>query len=58
MSVNEAIALASVIRLIQPITKDLYEGAKKIGASGLNRWEQKSSIQKIGRRIFPPAKRG
>lgn len=51
MSVNEAIALASVIRLIQPITKDLYEGAKKIGASGLNRWEQKSSIQKIGRRI-------
>lgn len=51
MPVNETIALASLIRLIQPITKDLYEGAKKIGANGLNRWTQKNSLNKIGKRI-------
>ncbi len=51
MPINETIALASLVRLIQPITKDLYDGAKKIGSSGLNRWEQKGSLQKIGRRI-------
>lgn len=51
MPATETIALASVIRLIQPIVKDLYEGAKRIGARGLNRWEQRSSLQKIARRI-------
>lgn len=51
MAINEATALVSLIRLIQPITKDLYEGAKKVGVRGLNRWEQKSSLHKIGRRI-------
>lgn len=51
MVASEAIVLASLARLIQPIVNDIYSGAKKIGVRGLARWEQKTSWQKIARRI-------
>lgn len=38
-------------RLVTPIVKDIYNGAKKFGVRGLNRWEAKGFAAKIGRRI-------
>jgi hypothetical protein len=49
--VIEAVALASAARLVQPLVKDLYEGAKKGGVRGFRRWEQARFAQKLARRI-------
>lgn len=38
-------------RLVTPIVKDIYEGAKKYGVRGLHRWEAKGFSAKMGRRI-------
>lgn len=47
----EAAAASSLTRLVQPLVKDVYEGAKKAGARGLLKWEQKGFAGKLGRRI-------
>lgn len=49
--VIETAAAASLTRLVQPLVKDLYEGAKKVGARGFLRWEQRGFPAKLGRRI-------
>lgn len=45
------IATASLARLLEPLIKDLYQGAKKLGVNGLAKWEIKKSTDKIGKRI-------
>lgn len=41
----------SLSRLLQPIIKDIYEGAKKAGARGLLKWDQRGFPAKLSRRI-------
>jgi hypothetical protein len=47
----EAAAIASTARLLQPIVGELYQGAKKMGVKGLQRWEARTFASKLARRI-------
>jgi len=49
--VIEAAAIASTARLLQPLITDLYQGSKKLGAKGLQRWEVRTFAGKLARRI-------
>lgn len=51
MIVETGIAAGSLARLLQPLIKDIYEGAKRLGARGFTRWEQKTFPAKLSRRI-------
>lgn len=44
-------SIASLTRLTQPILKDLYTQAKKIGIRGLDNWQTTQAAGKIARRI-------
>ncbi len=44
-------AAASLSRLAAPLIKDLYDGAKKFGATGLARWSGQSINRTVGDRI-------
>lgn len=46
-----AALIATTARLLQPLITDLYQGSKKAGVRGLQRWEQQKFPQKLARRI-------
>jgi len=48
---TEIAAGAALGRLLQPLVKDLYEGAKRAGATGLQKWDQRGFLAKLGKRI-------
>lgn len=51
MSLATAAVISSTARLLTPLVTDLYKGAKKIGARGLQKWEEKTFPKKLARRI-------
>ena len=51
MSIATATVISSTARLLTPLINDLYKGAKKIGARGFQKWEEKTFPKKLARRI-------
>lgn len=51
MSLATAAVISSTARLLTPLVNDLYKGAKKIGARGFQKWEEKNFPRKLARRI-------
>ena len=51
MSLATAAVISSTARLLTPLISDLYKGAKRIGARGFQKWEEKTFPRKLARRI-------
>lgn len=51
MPLATAAVITSTARLLTPLINDLYKGAKKIGARGFQKWEEKTFPRKLARRI-------
>lgn len=51
MSLATAAVISSTARLLTPLINDLYKGAKKIGARGFQKWEEKTFPRKLARRV-------
>lgn len=51
MSLSTAAFISTTAKLLTPLITDLYQGAKKIGARGLQKWEEKTFARKLAKRI-------
>lgn len=51
MSLATAAIISSTARLLTPLINDLYRGAKKIGARGFEKWDERTFPRKLARRI-------
>lgn len=51
MALATAAVISSTARLLTPLINDLYKGAKRIGARGFQKWEEKTFPRKLARRI-------
>ncbi|WP_431778049.1 hypothetical protein [Ottowia caeni] len=51
MPLATSAVISSTARLLTPLINDLYKGAKKIGARGFQKWEEKTFPKKLARRI-------
>lgn len=51
MAVATAATISSTAKLLTPLINDLYQGAKKIGARGFQKWEAKTFPRKLAQRI-------
>lgn len=51
MPLASTAAISLTAKLLTPLINDLYKGAKRIGVSGFQKWEERSFPRKLAKRI-------